>query len=148
MTDLRQRIDADTKAALKLGDKARVSALRLVLAAIRQREVDERTELADAEVLGLLERLAKQRRESIEQFARAGREDLVAQERFELDVISGYMPEPLDDAAVDAAIEAAVAETGAASVRDMGKVMSRLKTVLQGRADLGEVSARVRRRLG
>jgi len=148
MTDLRQRIDADTKAALKLGDKARVSALRLVLAAIRQREVDERTELADAEVLGLLERLAKQRRESIEQFARAGREDLVAQERFELDVISGYMPEPLDDAAVDAAIEAALAETGAASVRDMGKVMSRLKTALQGRADLGEVSTRVRRRLG
>ena len=148
MSSLKERISADVTGALKGGDKARVGALRLVLAAIKQREVDERVQLGDADILAVLERLAKQRRESIEQFARAGREDLVAQETFELDLITSYLPEPLPPAALEAAVTDAIAAIGATSIKDMGKVMALLKGSLQGRADMTTVSALVKSRLG
>ncbi|MCC7410535.1 MAG: GatB/YqeY domain-containing protein [Gammaproteobacteria bacterium] len=148
MSSLKERISADVTGALKGGDKARVGALRLVLAAIKQREVDERVQLGDADILAVLERLAKQRRESIEQFARAGRGDLVAQETFELDLITSYLPEPLPPAALEAAVTDAIAAIGATSIKDMGKVMALLKGSLQGRADMTTVSALVKSRLG
>lgn len=125
----------------------RLGALRLLLAAIKQKEVDERTTLDDAQVLAIVEKLSKQRRDSIEQFEKAGRTELAEQERAELAVLDTYRPAQADDAQIQAVIEAAVAETGAAGMADMGKVMAIVKTRLAGQADLAAVSAKVRARL-
>ena len=135
------------KQAMRDGDKRRLGVIRLVMAAIKQREVDDRVELDDAGVTAVLDKMAKQRRESIGQYSKAGRDDLVDQENFELEVLKTYLPEPLADAEIDAMIEAAIASSGASSIKDMGKVMGQLKPQLQGRADMGAVSARIKARL-
>ena len=135
------------KTALKAGDKRRLGAVRLILAAVKQKEVDERKELADPEVLAVLEKMLKQRRDSISQYEQAGRTDLAEQEAFEVGVIQGYMPAALGDAEIAALIEEAVAATGAKAMADMGKVMAIVKPKIQGRADMGAVSARVKQRL-
>ncbi|MFN7783568.1 MAG: GatB/YqeY domain-containing protein [Lysobacterales bacterium] len=145
---LKLRLTDDMKAAMKGGDKERLAVIRLVNAAIKQREVDERIQLDDAQVLSVLEKMIKQRRDSVSQYESAGREDLAAQERFEIEVIQTYMPQALSEAEIDALIEAAIAETGASSGRDMGKVVGALKPKVAGRADMGAVSARIKARLG
>lgn len=142
--NLKERIQQDMKAALKGGDKARLSAIRLIMAAIKQREVDERVELNDTQVLAVLDKMAKQRRESITCFAAAGRDDLVQKEQAELGVIQLYLPQALTEAEIDALIQGAIAETGAQGIQDMGKVMAKLRPQVQGRADLGQVSAKVK----
>lgn len=141
---LKQRILNDVKQAMRDKDKARLGALRLITAAIKQKEVDERVELDDAGVLVVLDKLAKQYRDSIEQYRQAGRDDLVEKESHELNVVTEYLPEQLNDTELDALIQKAVEETGASSMADMGKVMGVLKPKVQGRADMGEVSARVK----
>jgi len=135
------------KTAMKAGDKRRLGAVRLILAAVKQREVDERKELTDPEVLAVLEKMLKQRRDSISQYEQAGRTDLAEQEAFEVGVIQGYMPAALGDAEIAALIEEAIAATGAKAMADMGKVMAIVKPKIQGRADMGAVSARVKQRL-
>ena len=144
---LKQRITDDMKAAMKSGDKPRLGTIRLILAAIKQREVDERIELGDEQVLAVLDKMIKQRRDSIAQYSQAGRAELAAQEQAEIDVIQGYMPEALSDDEITALVADAIATTGAAEMRDMGKVMGVLKPKLQGRADMGAVSALVKQRL-
>lgn len=144
---LADRINEDMKTALRARDKQKLGAIRLMLAEIRQREIDTRTSLDDADVLAILDKMVKQRRESIAQYEAAGRDDLAAQERFELDVLQSYLPVPLSDTEIERLVEAAVSETGAASARDMGKVMARLKPQVQGRADMAAISARVKLRL-
>ncbi len=141
---LKARIQEDMKAALKAGDKARLSAIRLIMAAIKQREVDERVELDDQQVLAVLGKMAKQRRESIAQYQAAGRDDLAQKEQAELEIIQSYLPEALSDEEIEGLIAAAIRETGASGIRDMGKVMAHLKPQLQGRADMAQVSARVK----
>ena len=135
------------KAALRAKESARLGTLRLLLAAMKQKEVDERVELQDADVLAILEKMIKQRRESIAQFAKASREDLAAKERDEIAVLETYLPQKMGEAEVAQAVAAAVAESGAAGVRDMGKVMALLKPRLAGRADMGQVSALVKAKL-
>lgn len=132
---------------MRSGDKPRLGVIRLILAAIKQREVDERIELDDEQILIVLDKMAKQRRESIEQFTRAGRNELAEQENFELELIKSYLPEQLDDAAINALIDEALQATGASSIKDMGKVMGILKPKMQGRADMGAVSGRIKSRL-
>ena len=144
MSTLKDRLSNDTKAAMKSGDKPRLGTIRLISAAIKQREVDERIELDDDQVTAVLDKMAKQRRESIEQYQRAGREDLQAQEQFELDILKSYLPEQLDDAEIAAMVAAAIDQSAAASIKDMGKVMGLLKPQIQGRADMGAVSAQVK----
>ncbi len=144
---LKQRLTDDMKAAMKGGDKARLGVIRLINAAIKQREVDERAEMDDTQVLAVLEKMVKQRRDSITQYDAAGRADLAAQERFEVDILQAYLPAALSDAEVDALIDEAITAAGAGSMRDMGKVISALKPKVQGRADMGEVSKRVKARL-
>jgi len=144
---LKDRLTEDMKGALRAGDKERLGTVRLALAAIKQREVDERVTLDDAQVLGVLEKLIKQRREAIAQFQAGGRADLVAKESAEIAVLQGYLPEPLTDAELARLIEQAVTATGATSMKDMGKVMARLKGEVAGRADLGALSARIKQRL-
>jgi len=144
---LKTRITDDMKAAMRARDAARLSAIRLLLAAIKQKEIDERIALDDAQVLATVERLLKQRRESIAQYEQAGRDDLAAKERFEADVLAAYLPAQLSDTEVDAAVAAAIAESGAAGPKDMGRVMGLLKLRLAGRADMAAVSARVKSRL-
>jgi uncharacterized protein YqeY len=135
------------KAAMRAKDAARLSAIRLILAAIKQKEVDERIELGDAEVLGILEKMIKQRRESIAQFEKAARQDLADKEKAEITVLEGYLPQKLSDAEIQNEINSVISETGASGVKDMGKVMAQLKTRLAGRADIGAVSALVKSRL-
>ncbi len=147
MPSLKERITDDMKAAMRSGDRERLSAIRLILAAIKQREVDERVTLDDAQVLAVLERMAKQRRESIAQFASGGRGDLVAKESAELAILQSYMPAQLSEAEIVALIDEAILSTGAASPRDMGKVMGVVKAKAQGRADMAALSARVKERL-
>lgn len=147
MSELKQRLTDDMKAAMKSGDKPRLGTIRLILAAIKQREVDERIALDDAQVLHVLEKMLKQRRDSVTQYEAAQREDLAAQERYEIGVIETYMPAPLSDAELDALITACIADSGAASPRDMGKVMALLKERAAGRADMGALSQRVKTRL-
>lgn len=147
MSDLKHRINEDVKAAMRGKEKQRLAALRLVTAAIKQKEVDERIELDDAQTTSVLDKMAKQRRESIEQYEKAQRADLVARERFELELITGYLPQPLAAAEIQSLIDGAIAATGAASMKDMGKVMGQLKAQMQGRADLGQVSGMVKARL-
>jgi uncharacterized protein YqeY len=144
---LKARINDDLKSAMRGGDARRRDALRLLLAALKQREVDERRELADADVVAIAERLIKQRRESIAQFEKGGRQDLVQNERYELDLLQAYMPQALSDAEVDAAVAEAIAAAGAQGPSDMGKVMAGLKGKLAGRADMGKVSALVKSKL-
>jgi uncharacterized protein YqeY len=145
---IKQDITTAMKAAMKGGDKARLSVIRLIMAAIKQREVDERIELDDSQVLAVLDKMVKQRRDSIQQYRDAGREELAAQEQSEIDVIQDFMPEALSDEEVLAIIDAAIAETGAESMRDMGKVMGIVKPKVQGRADVGKVSGLVKQKLG
>jgi uncharacterized protein YqeY len=144
---LKQRLTDDMKAALKAGDKQRLGVIRLINAAIKQREVDERIELNDTEVLAVLDKMVKQRRDSVAQYEAAGREDLAAAERFEITVCQAYLPAALSAAEITALIDEAVAATGAESMRDMGKLMAVLRPKLQGRADMGVVSQQVKERL-
>jgi uncharacterized protein YqeY len=135
------------KAAMRARDSARLSAIRLVLSGIKQREVDERIQLTDADVLSVIEKMIKQRRESIVQFEKAARKDLADAEKFELGVLSAYLPQQMGDAELAQAVAAAVAESGASGIKDMGKVMALLKPRLAGRADMGAVSALVKGKL-
>lgn len=144
---LKDRILEDMKTALRAKDTARLSAVRLLLAAIKQREVDERIELTDADVLAVIDKMLKQRRDSIRQYGDAGRQDLVRAEEFEVQVLTSYMPAGLSDAEVEAAVAEAIATTGAKSAQDMGKVMSALKARFAGRADMAKVSVLVRNKL-
>ena len=144
---LKARVTDDMKTAMRAKDSARLGTIRLLLAAIKQREVDERIELDDAAASSIVEKLIKQRKDSISQFQAAGRDDLVAVEQAELVVLQAYLPEQLSAAEVEAAVAAAIAESGAASARDMGKVMGLLKPRLAGRADMGQVSALIKARL-
>jgi len=144
---LKSRILDDVKSAMKAQEKSRLAALRLITAAIKQREVDERIELDDSQVLAVLEKMIKQRRDSIEQYQKAGRQELADQEQSEIDIIESYMPEGLGDEEIQAMVDAAIAESGAASVRDMGKVMGLLKPRMQGRADMGKVGGLVKQKL-
>ena len=144
---LKERIQQDVKDAMRARDKARLGALRLVAAAIKQIEVDSRSELDDAGVTAVLDKMAKQRRESLEQYEKAGRDDLAEQERFELALLSDYLPKPLGEEELAALIDAAIAESGASSMRDMGQVMGLLKDQVAGRADMKAVSGTVRARL-
>jgi uncharacterized protein YqeY len=145
---LKTRIADDVKAAMKARAAERLGALRLLAAAIKQREVDERIELDDAQVVGVIEKMIKQRRDSIQQYQSGGRPDLAAREQFEIEVLSAYLPQRADEAEIDAAIDAAIAATGAKAVADMGRVMAQVKTKLAGRADMAAVSARVKAKLG
>lgn len=144
---LKQRLQADMKAAMKAGDKGRLGVIRLINAAIKQREVDERTELDDAQCLAVLDKMVKQRRDSLQQYLDAGRNELAEQERFEIEVCQGYMPAALSAEEIKDLIDSAIAETGAESMKDMGKVMGVLKPQIQGRADMSAVSAEVKSRL-
>ena len=145
---LKSRIQDDMKRAMKAGDKDRLKVVRLILAAIKQQEVDSRKELDDEAVLTVLGKMVKQRRDSVTQFTDGGRQDLAAAEQAEIEVLETYLPEPLSAEEIDALIDAAIAETGADSMRDMGKVMGIVKARAEGRADLSAVSATVRARLG
>lgn len=145
---LKQTISADMKAAIKSGDKPRLAALRLILATIKQREIDNRTDLDDEQIVLALEKMIKQRRDSIAQYSKAGRADLAAQEQIEIDVIRAYMPEALSEDALVGLVTEAVKAADASSIKDMGKVMAHLKTKVQGRADMGAVSALVKQQLG
>jgi uncharacterized protein YqeY len=145
---LKERVTEDMKAAMRARDPARLSAVRLLLAAMKQKEVDERVELSDADVLGIIDKMVKQRRESIAQYEKAARADLAAVEKFEIEVVSAYLPQQLSQAEVEQAIAAAMAESGANGVKDMGKVMALLKPRLAGRADMGKVSGLVKAKLG
>ena len=144
---LKTRITEDMKNAMRAKETARLSAIRLLLAAMKQREVDERIELSEADILGIVEKMIKQRRESIVQYEKGGRADLVDAENFEVGVLSAYLPQQLGEAEVAALVEAAIAETGAKAMPDMGKLMAVLKPRLAGRADMGKVSALVRTKL-
>ncbi len=144
---LKEQITNDMKAALKAGEKQRLAAIRLILAAIKQREVDERIELDDAQVLAILDKMIKQRRESISHYEAAKRDDLVAQEAYEIGVIQAYMPEALSSTEVETIILQAITETGATEIKDMGKVMALIKPQLQGRTDMGEVSKIIKAKL-
>jgi len=144
---LKDQIVEDMKAAMRAREAARLSAIRLLLAALKQKEIDERIELSDPDVLGVIDKMLKQRRESIAQYASAGRKDLVEGEKFEMQVLSTYLPQQLGEAEIAQAVSAALAEAGAVGVKDMGKVMALLKPRLAGRADMAKVSARVRSKL-
>jgi uncharacterized protein len=144
---LKDRVTEDMKTAMRAGDKERLAAVRLLLAAIKQREVDERITLDDGQVLAVIEKMIKQRRESITQFESGGRSDLAAKENAEIGVLQGYLPAQLTPSEVDALIAEAIAATGAASVKDMGKVMGFVKPKAQGRTDMGALSARIKQKL-
>ena len=144
---LKARVTDDMKTAMRARDTARLGTIRLLLAAVKQREVDERIELDDAAVSSIVEKLIKQRKDSISQFQAAGRDDLVSAEQAELVVLQAYLPEQLSSAEVEAAVTAAIAESGASSAKDMGKVMGLLKPRLAGRADMGQVSALIKAQL-
>jgi uncharacterized protein YqeY len=147
MSDLSTRINDDVKAAMKAKDKPRLGVLRLITAAIKQREVDERITLDDDQVLAVLEKMIKQRKDSIAQYEKAGRDELAQQEAFEIGIIQDYLPEQLSDAEIDALIAEAISNSGAASMKDMGKVMGMLKPKLAGRADMGAVSGKIKAKL-
>jgi uncharacterized protein YqeY len=144
---LKQGLIDDMKAAMKSGDKPRLEVIRLINAGIKQREVDERISLDDVQVLGVLEKMIKQRRDSVSQYDAAGRTDLADRERFEIGVIEAYLPARLSDAEVSALIDAAIVATGASGPKDMGRVVAQVKTEAAGRADMGEVSQQIKARL-
>jgi uncharacterized protein YqeY len=140
MSTLKDQLQSDVKAAMKSRDKRSLGALRLIMAELKRREVDERIELQDQDILVILEKMTKQRRDSLTQYEAAGRSDLAEQEQFELDLIAAYMPEPMGEDELAAMVEAAITTTGASAMADMGKVMAVLKSEVQGRADMGQVS--------
>ena len=144
---LKNKINDDLKTAMRAGETQRRDAMRLLLAALKQREVDERKELADADVVAVIDKMIKQRREAIAQFEKGGRQDLAEKEQFEVGVLQTYMPQALSEAEIDAAVAEAIAAAGAKAPSDMGKVMGALKTKLAGRADMAKVSALVKARL-
>ena len=145
---LKNKITDDMKTAMKAGDKDRLKVVRMILAAVKQVEVDTRTELDDATVLGVLEKMVKQRRDSVEQFRQGGRDDLADNELAEITVLEAYLPEQLDEAEIDALIDEAIQSTGADGMRDMGKVMGVIKSKAAGRADMGMIGGKVKARLG
>lgn len=145
---LRLQIAEDMKSAMRAKDAPRLSAIRLLMAAIKQREVDERIELSDDQVIAAIEKMLKQRRDSISQFESAGRQDLADTEKFEVSVLQGYMPQPLTDAEAEALVVAAIGSSAAAGVKDMGKVMAIVRPQMAGRADMGKVSALIKAKLG
>ncbi len=145
---LKQQIQGDMKAAMKRGDKRTLGTIRLLLAAIKQIEVDSRTEVDDAQILAILDKMVKQRRDSITQYESAGRTELAEQELFEIGVLKEYLPQPLSDDEIATMVTDAIASCGAETMRDMGKVMGQLKPKMQGRADMGAVSALIKQRLG
>ena len=148
MADIKTQISNDVKEAMRNKDKERLAALRFILAAFKQKEVDERIELSDEQSISILNKMAKQHRDSIEQFGQANRDDLIKKEQLELDIIESYLPEKLSEEEVNLLIDEAISETGANSVKDMGKVIGLLKGKLQGQADMGEVSRLIRGKLG
>lgn len=145
---LKVQIQEDVKTAMRARDQRRLTALRLITAAIKQIEIDKRIEMDDPAVLAVLDKMVKQRRDSLEQYENAGRDDLAAQEQFELELISVYLPEALSDDELTALISQVMAETGASSIRDMGAVMNKLRSQVQGRADMKAVSSAVKAQLG
>jgi hypothetical protein len=145
---LKQEITSAMKTAMKSGDKQRLATIRLMLAAAKQIEIDERRDLSDADLLAVLDKMVKQRRDSVSQFKEAGRDDLVAQEESEMEVIQDFLPQPLSEAEVVTLITAAIADADAKTMQDMGKVMGLLKPQLQGRADMGKVSGQIKAQLG
>jgi len=145
---LKERITEDMKSAMRAAQKERLGTVRMILAGIKQREVDERVTLDDSQVLAVIDKMVKQRKESIAQFENGGRADLVAKEQAEIALLQEYLPTQLTSAEIEALISAAIAKTGAASIKDMGKVMGALKSELAGRADMGAVSARIKQKLG
>jgi uncharacterized protein YqeY len=145
---LKERITDDMKAAMRSGEKERLGLIRMITAAIKQREVDERITLDDSQVLSVLEKMIKQRKESLVQFQAGNRQDLVDKEAAEITLLRGYLPSQLSDAEIDALISDAIRATGAASIKDMGKVMGLIKGKAQGRADLGQVGAKIKAKLG
>jgi uncharacterized protein YqeY len=145
---LKERINEDMKTAMRSGEKDRLAVIRLLQAAIKQREVDERIALDDAQVTSVLEKMIKQRKESVVAFDKGGRTDLVAKENGEIAVLQTYLPEQLSDAELDSLISEAIASTGAASIKDMGKVMGVVKSKAAGKADMGAVGARIKAKLG
>jgi len=144
---LKERITEDMKSAMRAGEKERLATIRMILAAIKQREVDERIQLDDTQVLAALEKMIKQRKEAITQFESGGRADLVAKESAEILILQAYLHAQLSDAEIDSLIATAIASTGAASIKDMGKVMGVVKAQAQGKADMGKVSARIKSKL-
>lgn len=144
---LKERITEDMKAAMRAKDAPRLSAIRLLLAAMKQREVDERITLSDDQVVAIIEKLLKQRRDSISQYEAAGRQDLADGEKFEAQILQSYLPQPFSEEEIAAHIEQAIATSGATAAQDMGKVMALLKTALAGRADIAKVSGLVKRKL-
>jgi uncharacterized protein YqeY len=144
---LKTRLNEDVKNAMRAKEKPRLATLRLITAAIKQREVDERIELVDADITAILDKMAKQRRESIAQYEKADRQDLIEQEKYEIGIIQEYLPEQLGEAEITTLIAAAIEETGASEMKDMGKVMGVLKPKLQGRADMGKVSGMIKQQL-
>ncbi len=144
---LKPQLTTDMKSSMKSGDKKRLGVVRLMLAAIKQIEVDERIELDDTRILAVLDKMAKQRRESISHYSDAGRDDLVAVEQAEIEIIQEYLPEALSEAEINDLVEQSIAATGAATIKDMGKLMGILKPQLQGRADMGKVSQLIKSRL-
>jgi hypothetical protein len=148
MSTLKARITEDMKTAMRGQDKPRLGVIRLMLAAIKQQEVDTRTELDDSTILAVLEKMLKQRRESLRQYTDAGRFDLANQEQFEIGIIQDYMPQALAADELDALIQQGIAETGATTMRDMGKVMNWLKPQVQGRTDMGQLSGLIKAKLG
>jgi uncharacterized protein YqeY len=144
---LKDRITEDMKTAMRAGEKERLATIRLILSAIKQREVDERITLDDSQVLAAVEKMIKQRKEAITQFEAGGRADLVAKETAEIAILQTYLPAQMSDADIDGLIAEAIASTGAASIKDMGKVMAAVKAKAQGRADMGAVSARIKQKL-
>jgi len=146
-SELKTRINDDVKSAMRAKDKNRLGALRLITAAIKQKEVDERIEMDDTAVLTVLEKMVKQRKDSIEQYGKAGRDDLIATEQYELDLIQTYLPEQMTEAEIEAIVAEAIAATGATEMKDMGKVMGQVKPKVAGKADMGLVSKLVKARL-
>lgn len=147
MSELKSRITADMKSAMRAGDKDRLGVIRLLTAAIKQREVDERIELDDAQVTAVIEKMVKQRRDSVAQYTEGGRPELAAAEQAEIEILADYLPEQLDEAEIAKLIDEAIAATGAEGMKDMGKVMGTLKPKLAGRADMGAVSAQIKAKL-
>lgn len=145
---LKDQLSGDLKDAMRAKDKLRVGTLRMAMAAIKQREVDERIELDDTQILAVLEKMLKQRKDSFEQYDKAGRDDLAQQEQQEMEILKAYMPAALSEAEIDALIDKAITATGASGMADMGKVMGTLKPEVQGRADMKALSAKVRGKLG
>ncbi|MEA3181501.1 MAG: uncharacterized protein QOI59_5024 [Gammaproteobacteria bacterium] len=147
MAALKDRITEDMKTAMRAGEKERLATIRLILSAVKQREVDERIQLDDSQVLAAIEKMVKQRKEAITQFEAGGRADLVAKETAEIAILQTYLPAQMSDVEFDGLFAEAIASTGAASIKDMGKVMAAVKAKAQGRADMGAVSARIKQKL-